>query len=339
MRAFELYVLAMSLTKLNDRIQEPKWKFRTKGALKMREFLSNENNLSRVPESIPIKDKTIEDFRLLLKKCEISMDDQTDSDITAKLFTSKVAIFFHGLLKKFFKTIADELFQLREKTEEIEFEKHLTALYKGLIGFKICTEQLQEMLDLYLKSLNIEEKPSTPGSCDDNNVEEYDEEIEDKTWLDAFNTWITRFLRQIRATSLLTSLDASLKTQVSEIDFAIIEQVTPNKSMESWKTTIKDIYGNEKVQSEKLCKVLSTIASGNAPDDKSYRQLKEGSWTQNFQGAIHCEAMLAVTQSNSGTEVSAQKIMQIHILILSSINSTSAFPTAVASRVLFYSRK
>ena len=306
MRDFERYVLAMSLTKLYDRIQEPKWKFRTKEALEMRKFLSTENGSSEVPENIPVNKKTIEVFRVLLKRVEISIDAQTNSDMEANLFTSKVAILFHRLLKKFFTTIDDELKSLRQKIEQKEFENHLKVLYKNLLGFKICFAQLQEMLDLYLKSLKIEEKPSTPGFPDDNNVEGPDEEIEDKAWVNAFNTWMTRFLRQIRATSLLTSLNASLKTRVSKIDFAIIEQVTPNKSMESWRTTIKNIYGNEKVQSEKLCKVLSIIASDNTSDDKSYRQLKEGDWTESFQGAIHCEAMLAVTSSNSGTEVSVE---------------------------------
>ena len=342
MRDFQYYVLGMSLEKLHDAMKEPRWKFRTKETLEMRKFLCSEDSLSmiRVPESIPFQEKeTPKSFLKLLEVRGTSIGHQTELDVKAKRFTSNIAIAFHGLLKSYFTQIQVELENLRQKKSKTEYDQHLPELYRGLCGLKICTEQLEEMLDLYLKSLKIVETPSTPGSCDDNAAEDPEEEIEDEAWVDAFKTWIAGLVRQIRATSLLTSLHPSRKTQILKIDFTLIEQATPDTSMEWWRTTIKGIYGEEKARSDKVCKALSTIASGNAPDDKTYQQLKREDWTQSFQGAVHCEAMLAVTQCNSKKMVSAPRIMQIYVLILSSINSTSAFPTAVASRVLLYSRK
>ncbi|KAM0800627.1 hypothetical protein BDR22DRAFT_889342 [Usnea florida] len=180
---FQFYVLGMSLEKLHDAMKEPRWKFRTKGALEMRKFLCNEDSLSmiRVSENIPFQEKeTPKSFLKLLEERGTSIGHQTKLDVKAKVFTSNIAIAFHGLLKSYFTQIQVELENLRQMKLKTEFDQHLPELYRGLIGLKICTEQLEEILDLYLKSLKIVETPSTPGSCDDNAAEDLEEEIEDE---------------------------------------------------------------------------------------------------------------------------------------------------------------
>ena len=157
---------------------------------------------------------------------------------------------------------------------------------------------------------------------------EDDDVIEEKTWPSAYHAWILRVVRQIGATVILTSLSKGEKNQFLNVQFCIIEQSKPNKSMEAWKQIVRPFYADneDRTMYNKIIKTLASITGDSAFVNKAYSQLTGGEWEQGFMGAIHCEATIAVAHAKKRLKkgINGRKLNLIsrdHIL---------GFPDAVA---------
>ena len=347
-KRFEIYVLAMSLRKLVTRIEEPQWKGRTTETLGMRAFLENENPSLKITGSPKFSANVAESFLAFVEDVvqDVSMSPEVEGDLRNQRFTINVAIFFHCLLKRFFNTIRSsiqEIFgpkdqkkdQKHIKRENI-FQTHITDVYGALLAIDFCKEELDEILKLYIESIPVDTRPPSPVNNGDKEMEESDDDdvIEEKTWPSAYRAWISRAVRQIRATSLLTNLNNGEKNQFIKVQFSIVEQSEPDQSMEAWRKTVRAIYADEEDQRmcDQMIKLLNSIAGDSASVNKSYSQLTGGNWEQGFRGAIHCEAMIAVAHAME--KVSSKRGMHGYKLNLISRDHTLGFPDAVALLVL-----
>lgn len=370
---FEIYVLGMSLQRLEDKIQEPKWKGREVGTQEMQDFLKSSYSCVDVPK-FQMTSTEKDEFKSFLAFGKLEIDPETEKDIEKCAFTDNVASLFHDLLKQLFTNATDRLRALKKypirgkmkegntsqeldvfKKQQEGFGKDLKKLWFNLLVLNGCNNVCKRLMQAYLGAIKNVTRPPTPSNSrnNDNNDDEIDNDEDDEddeddegnrslTWTTAYHAWIRRMVRQTNAAGALTSLNAQWKMRLSKIDFDIVEEQAPDTTMEAWETTIKTICTNSKNPSlaKEVIKALRTIASGNTPgQDKVYAPLKgRNKWEKAFRGSIHCEAMIASRDLVRGVQgVSRYGILRLQVLMIDSVRS-SAFPNVVASSVLFLLR-
>ena len=120
------------------------------------------------------------------------------------------------------------------------------------------------------------------------------------------------------------------------IQFDIIEQTELDKSIETWKQTIRAIYADkkDKTMCNEIIKTLTSIADYSASVNNAYSQLTGGKWEQRLREAIHCEAIIAVVHAIK--KISSKKGINGRKLNLISRDYILGSSDAVALLVLSY---
>ena len=166
----------------------------------MRAFLKSEKPSIRISGSPKFSKDVANSFLDFVQKKKIS--PKVAEDLRKQRFILNIAIFFHDLLKDFFNTIRSKIQKIfepkngkknqKKDQKYIEKEnvlgKHLDDVYSALLETKFCTEQLHKILKLYIDSIIVDFRSSTPVDNSDKKMMESNNNdvIEKKTWPSAY---------------------------------------------------------------------------------------------------------------------------------------------------------
>lgn len=255
-------------------------------------------------------------------------------------------------IKKYNPTKFEEIERSRVESQRT-FGDVLLDLHEVMILLYGCVQEADGLLKLYVHAIELTREGSLESKIGDSPLDDpplddpplddpplddpsLDQDpIEDETWHEAYLTWIKSIVRQIRASSILTSLKAARKKQFSMINIDIIEERAPSQKMEPWRTTIKRVFDQKEdlATLRDVLKYLDKIAGNELHgNDKSFKPMQSPVLWR-FRGAIHCESIIASRELDEVAEtkrVSCRKITPLDLLIIDSFNHNLAFPVAVA---------